>query len=251
YGAAVSQKGYDVKTCDDRFLVYSSAFQSLKIYNVYSVSTTIPTSGTHTITIAHNLGFYAPFVVIYNGSSSIGVNNSYFFCDSLGLSFTEDYHDNTENKLNELRIVITPYFDDMTAGATVYFTVILFLDDFRTFNEKIVNSGTTLGSSSTDYGIRISKDGYDVKTCDDINCVMSSSFFSHIVNKKGIYTATSDGVKTISHSLGYFPSTLIFKKRNGNDYINYVSTTINTSSVQEYMDNGDMLYYIIFKQKNG
>lgn len=256
YGAAVSQKGYDVKTCDDRFLVYSSAFQTLKIFNTYSVNTTIPASGVNTITITHNLGYYAPFVVLYNGSTSVGTSNTYFFCDSLGFSFTEDYYNNTKNHLNTLTIDVDEFFDDVTAGATVYFTVYIFLDDFRTISEKLVNTGVTSGASSTDYGIRISKDGFDVKTCDDINCVMSSSFFSNIVDKKGIATASSDGIMTISHGLGYFPGTLIFKKfavgdPNGSDYINYVTTTISTTDIQEYLNNGDSLYYIIFKQKNG
>jgi len=79
FGAAVSQKGYDVKTCADRFLVYSSAFSNLKINNVYSVSTTIPTAGNiNTITITHNLGYFAPVIVIYNGSTTRGITNSFF-----------------------------------------------------------------------------------------------------------------------------------------------------------------------------
>jgi len=265
YGAAVSQKGYDVKTCDDRFLVYSSAFQTLKIFNVYSVSVTLPADSgeftasastdyfTHTnhklqngdmiefndwgdglpspivegviyyvvsrtdntfkvsltlggsavnltadfsgdseyypldkaITISHNLGYYAPFFVIYNGGTTTGVEESHL--NSVDYSYI-----NAKNYQNELVIgSIDNNFNGNVAGDTIYFTVYVFLDDFSTIEEKIINNGISSGSSSTDYGIRISKEGYDVKTCDDKDCILSSSFFSQIIHKKGIEITNS------------------------------------------------------------
>jgi len=251
YGAAVSQKGYDVKTCADRFLVYSSAFQTLKIFNTYSVSTTIPASGDNTITINHNLGYLAPFIVLYNGSSSIGTSNTYFFCDSYFSSFTQDYWNNCRQYTDKLEIDVSSFFDDGTTGATVYFTVYIFLDDFRTVAEQNINTSTTSGASSNDYGIRISKSGYDVKTCADIDCVLSSSFFNQIINKKGILTSTADDLYSISHNLSYFPSVLVYYRSSGNSYMNYDTSIIQNNSIQRFLYNGDKLYYIIFKQKNG
>ena len=77
HGIAVSKDGYDVKTCADRFLCFSSAFHNLKVFARYSVSAVKPVSGNNHITIEHNLGFYAPFIVISNGTDgSLGTANS-------------------------------------------------------------------------------------------------------------------------------------------------------------------------------
>ena len=186
FGSAVSQKGFNVKDCADRFLVYSSKFQTLKIYNSYSVTGTIPAyntntfivdpdsnilvrgshglnngdivtlssdgtlpgglsegteyyvvnnggyyfqvsltpggsvvditssgTGTHTfvsdtihIKINHNLGYIAPFIAVYNGTTTLGTDNSYFFCDSQGYSMGVDWWDSCRNTENTLTITI-------------------------------------------------------------------------------------------------------------------------------------------------
>ncbi len=230
YGAIVSQKGYDAKTCADRFLVYSSAFQTLKVFGVYSVSAVVP-SDTTSVTITHNLGYYSPFFVIYNGSSIIGTTNSYFMSDSVG----DDLRIN--NYLNSLTLTIPSWFDNYDTGATVYFTIYIFIDDFSTVLGQNINTGTTIGSLSSDYGIRISKAGYDVKTCADIDCVLSSSFFNQIIHSKGIATGN------IAHTLGYVPSQLVYAFDT--DHIYYSKTQIDSTTL--YSNSGD--YYIIFKNK--
>ena len=251
YGAAVSQKGYDVKTCADKFLVYSSAFQTLKIFNTYAVTKTIPASGTSTITITHNLGYYAPYIVIYNGDTTKGVGTSHFFSiplsenvpPTIGPPVTRMY-------VNTLDIDVEDCYGN--SGNTIYFTVYIFLDDFRTVAENNINTGTANKASSIDYGIRFSKAGFDVKTCADKDCVLSSSFFNQIVHKKGI----SDGAN-VSHNLGYVPNYLTYGKRDGQNYISFISQT----NSQDYYDNIDSttlymppfpndwddMYYIIFK----
>ena len=76
YGMAVSQPGKDVKVTADRFFTLSSSFQSLKVLAVHEVTTTIPVSGTNVITITHNLGYFAPCLVVYNGSTTLGQGTS-------------------------------------------------------------------------------------------------------------------------------------------------------------------------------
>ena len=246
YGALVSQKGYDAKTCADRFLVYSSAFQTLKIFNTYAVTGTKPASGTNTITITHNLGFYAPYIVVYNGNTTRGTSQSFFFEDG-NESLLQ-----TRNYVNSLEIDIIPVFDlgNINNGDTVYFTVYIFLDDFRTVAEQNINTGTTLGASSTDYGIRISKDGFDVKTCADTDCVLSSSFFNQIVHKKGIYSSPTGVDGEISHNLGYVPNLLHYTRNNGASYIKYFRGAY-ISSARLYLVSSpyDTEYYIIFKDR--
>jgi len=241
FGAAVSQKGYDVKTCADRFLVYSSAFQTLKIFNTYSVSTTRPSSGENVITINHNLGYYAPFFVVYNGSTTRGVGSSFFMNDS-------SFAINARMKVNTLEIHVDDFFDllETNDGATVYFTVYIFLDDFRTVTEKNVNTDLTSGASSSDYGFRISKPGFDVKTCADKDCTLSSSFFNQIIHKKGI--TTSD---TIAHNLGYVPNFLKYTRYSGGDYIFFdgLMGSMTTTELNTTVLPGETAYYIIFKDK--
>lgn len=325
YGSAVSQEGYDVKSAADRLLVYSSAFSNLKIYNTYSLSTTIPDgasanftaatddtitssghglnngdvvnftttgtlpgglyefssgyyyyviekttntfkvsltssgssiditstgSGTHTwyrdtnvIDINHNLGYLAPAIMIYNGSTTIGQTNSYLMSDS-GAPF--DFNIST----NRTRILIPSAFDlgFSNPGDTIYFTVYQFLDTFDSYSNSTINTITTQGDVANDYGIRVSKEGFGVKTCDDIDCIFSSSFFSNIIHKKG-----TDTTGTITHNLGYIPSFLAYVKISGNDFLSSypfgVATT--TTTLESGVDvTGDTLYYIIFKSKS-
>jgi len=247
YGASVSQKGYDVKTCADRFLVYSSAWKNLKIFTAVEVSATIPASGTNTITINHNLGYYAPFFVIYTGSSTVGRANSYFFTDSFGYSL-DYFGDTIRQSANTLVIDVDSTFDDATPGATVYFTVYIFLDDFASISAKNVNTDTASGASSNDYGLRISKDGFDVKTCADIDCVLSSSFFNQIIHMSGATTGD-----TVTHSLGYYPNFFTFSRYSGigETFIYYETYPWATSSIIDFTGMGAdyTKYYLIFKDK--
>lgn len=237
YGSAVAQKGYDVKTCADRFLVYSSAFQTLKVYSVSSVSGSVPGSGVNTLTVTHNLGYYAPYAVIYNGSGNNESNWNYFACE-------------TRQYTNSLQIDIPDYLD----GSTAYFTVYIFLDNFSSIPQENINTSTTSGSSPQDYGIRISKSGYDVKTCTDEQCVLSNSFFNQIIHKKGNQSYTS-GYR-ISHNLGYIPNFMTFSRPSGQSYITALTGAFTPGSVDsEYLyfdqtaNSGRQLYYIIFKNK--
>jgi hypothetical protein len=252
YGFAVSQKGYDVKTCVDRKLVVSSAFQKLKVFKAQQVTGTIPASGTSTITFTHNIGFYAPYVVIYNGDTTRGTGTSCFFAVPLDETPPPDIASiKTRQYTNSLQIDVEDYFGNV--GDTIYFTVYVFLDDFSTLNQQNINTSTTTGATSTDYGLRVSKEGHDVKTCADVDLVMSSSYGSQIVHKKGI--ATSD----VSHNLGYIPNYLSYGRNSGDNYIEFIAQTMS-QDIYTSIDNTtlydppspqdvDYMYYIIFKNK--
>lgn len=272
YGSAVSQKGYDVKSCADRFLVFSSAFQTLKIFNRYSVSTTVPASGVNTITITHNLGYYAPFVVFNNGS---GNNLGAFFnegtSDALGSGLMQS---RCRQYANSLQIDIRAGFAGYATGTTVYLTAYVFLDNFATVSAQTIGSGTSVGASSVDYGIRVSKDGYDVKTCTNDQLVLSSSLYSSLVHRKGSGTG---GQVSVAHSLSYVPSFLAFKQYTGWNYIQAMVTAYSWQAEgdQAYIDGTNLVmsfnelifdpgpppetisspqsgwtfYYIIFKDK--
>ncbi len=64
YGLKVSQPGYNVLTCTDKQLVYSSKFATFRVFAFGSGSITIPNPvATSTVTITHNLGYRPAFAV--------------------------------------------------------------------------------------------------------------------------------------------------------------------------------------------
>lgn len=251
YGAKVSQKTYDVKTVADRLSVFSSSFQTLKVHSAQQVTGTIPSSGTNTITLTHNLGYYAPYIVIYNGDSTAGQGTSSFFAVPIDESAPPGISVLTTRQYqNYLEIDVPSSYG--SSGDTIYFTVYLFVDDFRTVEESTIKSSTTSTDSTDDYGFKVSKEGYSVWDADDSELVISSSFFNNIVHKKGI----SDGAD-VSHDLGYIPNYLAYGKRDAESFIQYIAQVYS----QDYFDNIDTttlyfppfpydwddMYYIIFK----
>ena len=64
YGVKVSQAGFDVKTCDKENLVFSSGYNTLKVFYSGSGSIAVPKAtlpsgppGKGLVTIVHNLGY--------------------------------------------------------------------------------------------------------------------------------------------------------------------------------------------------
>ena len=66
----------------------------------------------------------------------------------------------------------------------------------------------------TDYGLKVSKAGYDVKTAADDKLIYSSEFNNFKVYAAGTTTLTLTGVAQnyvdVSHSLGYVPAYMVF-----------------------------------------
>lgn len=243
-GAAVSQPGKDVKVTADRFFTLSSSFQSLKVLAVHEVNTTIPASGINTITITHNLGYYAPVLIVYNGSTTIGTNRSYLMSDTFS-----DL--DIEIGVNTIKINVEEGVFDTTSaiGATVYFTVYSFIDTFDAFTAPALSTDTTDSADGNDYGFRVSKPGFDVKTCADVDCVITSKRPSMTIHKKGI----ADAGDTIAHGLGYIPTILSFIKYSGNDFLSLNNYAVEVDATNLYfaeLNPSDTYYYIIFKSRN-
>lgn len=254
YGAAVSQRGYDVKSCADRFLLYSSAFQNLKIHSITKVTGTLP------IRITHNLGYKCPFEVIAHDAPQ------WAYYPWTRIPFSDGFFYNSVNAKgydNYIDIVNGEYDPEVSNS----YTVIIYLDNFETVAEKDVNSGTSLGSYSEDYGFRVSKDGYDVKTCTDLQCAFTSKqAFTEIVHKKGINTERS-GQVNISHNQGTPLKFLAFQKkttdsfitpmvRRGRTTLSLDGAYIDSSNLWCGIDLGDGtfatgydFYYIMFKNR--
>ena len=66
-----------------------------------------------------------------------------------------------------------------------------------------------------DYGIKISKPGFDVRTASDKDLVFSSKFDTFKVSVSGTGSFTADGtlqIAEIAHSLGYVPAFFVFSE---------------------------------------
>lgn len=243
YGAAVSQPGKSVKVTADRFFTLSSSFQSLKVLAVHQETTTIPASGTNTITITHNLGYYAPALIVYNGSTSIGTDKSYLMSDTFS-----DL--DIEVGLNTIKVHVPDDFDSTSSsqGDTVYFTIYSFIDTFDTFEAPVLSSDTTDSTDGNDYGFRISKPGFDVKTCADVDCIVTSKLAAMTVHKKGI----ADAGDTVAHGLGYIPSILAYIKYSGDSFLSLNNNAFSVDATNIYfqeLNPSDDYYYVIFKSR--
>jgi hypothetical protein len=159
YGLIVSQKCYDCKVCADRFIAYSSAFEGLKIFS----KTAVTISGGASYTITHNLGYYAPFIVFKSDGSIF------------------------QDCRQSVNTLILNYDGDLDSGVLKVF---IFANDFSSLTGVNINSGNTLGDSEEDYGLRVSKEGYDVMTCTDDQLMFSSSFYTNIIHTKGSISPT-------------------------------------------------------------
>lgn len=246
YGAAVSVKGYDVKTCADRFLLYSSAFQTLKIHSITKVTGTLP------LTVTHNLGHYCPFEIIrHSDYMRVPYGDGTFMVSTQAKTTTN---------------TITIYDGDFPANSDSY-TVIVYLNNFATVAEKVVNTATGSGGSSSDYGLRVSKAGYDVTTCTDLQCAFTSKQgFSEIVHKKGINTEHA-GQCQVSHNQAFPLKFLAFQKKTTESFITPMcrrgrsTLTLDGAYIDDsylYMgvdtgggafSNSYDFYYIMFKNK--
>ena len=208
FGAKISQKGYDVETCPDDKVAFSSSFQTLKIHSQHSVQGIVPSSGVTTITITHNLGFYAPFLVY---EMSFDKFTGGYARKIAGLDGARQY-------INRLEIDIPDTYP-APPGTTAQYNAYIFLDDFRVVNEENIDTGSPTQNFGDDYGIKVSKEGYDVLTATDDQLVFSSSFFTEIIHKKGSFSPTSNIQDSITHNLGYVPSAMVYAKRDTESFM--------------------------------
>jgi len=104
-----------------------------------------------------------------------------------------------------------------------------------------------------DYGFRISYDGYDVKTCDDKNCVVTSKYSNLKGSISGGGTATtqngSDTTVTIAHNLGYIPMARVIITFDSDWYFNtpYIWATASVDeNVNHWTDSTNLYIYYYY-----
>jgi len=199
YGAKVSRRGYDVNTASDRQLLWSSAFQSLKIVDRFDVSFTA--DNTERVLYTHNLG-YRPMFYVYSGSGSVLWH--------MKRIVTND----TDFRWYPGRIP-----GNLPLNPNANAKVIIFDVEINTvFNAPNIDLSDDPPAPYGDFGIKVSRDGFDVKTATLEELAFSSGgtlagqpVQLQLSHKYGYMTnVIGQNVQTIPHGLGYVPMFAVF-----------------------------------------
>lgn len=218
YGFKVSKTGYDVRTTEDKNLVFSSAFNTLKVYKKGNLSITTDGSGNATTDVTHGLGFAPAFKVFVKDGSDYYPDPS-TVNRNFGNSFFKLHAYTDSTKL---------YFQasGATASTTYHLKYYIFADLAQSF------SGTSV-SLSNDYGIKVAKPGVNVADAEVYELLYSSSFpvlkfddlkvGSFTMNLAAINCTDSPNTQStstsIAHGLGYPPMFLCaFRTDNSTIY---------------------------------
>jgi len=101
-----------------------------------------------------------------------------------------------------------------------------------------------------DYGIKISKPGYNVFTASIKNLILTSKAQQFKIHMKGTVNFTSDNQRiNIAHNLSYTPSYLVMTKSSANSYYNWatVNNYIDGTYLSLLGNTNDQASYVIFK----
>lgn len=201
YGAKVSRRGFDVETASDRQLLWSSAFQSLKIVDKFDVSFTCDNNVR--VLHTHNLG-YRPMFYLYSGQGSVLWHMKRIVVDD------------TDFRWFPGRI---PGNLPLTTSANA--KVLVFDVEMGTiFNAPSIDLVDDTTAPYGDFGIKVSRDGFDVKTASLDQLAFSSGgtlagqpVQLQLTHKYGYMTnVLGRNVQTIPHGLGYVPMFAVFAR---------------------------------------
>jgi len=231
FGLKFSDSGEDVGSAEDKDLVYSTKFSTLKLYSWDDTTLTTDGGGDGTREITHSLG-YAPAFFTFNKCTA-----SWSFMD--GSSYSNAYvpdvgtwnlwaDDAYHHAIHAYSDSSKFYFQarDATASKTYNLRYYLLADLAEDF------SGSGGPTTSENYGLKISKPGVDVKTAQEYELAYSTkykalqyhnvSFKTHSLTLPGIWascydTSVEEGTYVdINHGLGYPPLFLAFFESDGN-----------------------------------
>lgn len=187
YGIKVSKEGFDVRTCADKDLLFSSAFPSLNIlFEGVKIVNNIAFDPPEII-FSHNLGdFYAFAVYVLDDNMRLsvsGVLDSLISCDKNSI-----------------------YWEGgrISGQQTVYYQVFnwkLQTEYLSTVNKNV----SSIGELNKDFGIKISKEGHDVLTCELKDQILNSGGRTPMIHQSGSGRQAAFANATITHNLGYVP----------------------------------------------
>lgn len=124
YGIKVSQAGYDVKTANKENLVFSSKYDTLKLFANGSGSQNVPAAtapwgppGAATVIITHNLGYKPAFIIFCTSIWRSGNKFSPYTFKSIGAISP----DGEQYAADTTKIYIHFYNGDSSGARTIYY----------------------------------------------------------------------------------------------------------------------------------
>ena len=123
YGIKVSQSGNDVKTANKEYLVFSSKYDTLKLFSNGSGSQSVPAataggpSGTATVEITHDLGYKPAFIVFCTSIWRSNDKFSPYAYKSIGAISP----DGGQYAVDTTKLYIHLYNGDSTGARTIYY----------------------------------------------------------------------------------------------------------------------------------
>lgn len=175
WGLRISQTGVDAKTAAGTQLQFSSKYSTLKILNEGTTSLTTDGSGNGTASVAHNLGYAPAHYVWLLGTANFPFLDSGTYgtayapiTQSGGLWLANQGAISAYT--NSGSLIITA---GSAAATTTYNFKYYYLVDLGQ-----AYSGTAGITLVDDYGLKVSKDTYDVKSSPEYNMVYSQKYKS-------------------------------------------------------------------------
>lgn len=213
YGILVSEEGYDVSTAGDKNLTLKTGFSLL---NEFASGSVVMDSNPETIT--HSLGYAPQFLVWaiypdypdYEGLDTVLLMTANF---DAGSAYT------TTTALN-----LQPSSGQGSTSEAKYY---IFYEPLTT--------GTPAAVAGDEYGVVVSKDGFDVATTNMNQKTLDSKFNSMKIFTEDteISTGSTDIDIAIPHGLNVIPGYLIyFKVGSGKWYSTWEKEDVSGANVQ-------------------
>ena len=195
FGIKASKHRENVLTTANKNLVYSSGFNSLKIYS--SGNTTATGDPTD---ISHSLGYESAFLAY---SYDVSDDSGYLLSMGLGAAWITATMDNAKLR-----------FDNTANGDKVAYFIL--------YDPADTSFTDYAGSKTESLGVKISQDGENVADVTDTDLSFNSEF--NTLQIRDIYTMngpTSGGKITINHNYGYPPAFLAQIQRTSGGTVYY------------------------------
>ena len=245
YGSKASQRGYNVQTCGDSQLLYSSEWPLLMINE--SGSKVISNATTDITISTHGLGYVPVYLVFDNsGYGSETAGNSVLI--SPGVSQWVGVNSTALKWLGSTR----------SAGAgslTIYYYIFRY-NMATSFTAANITTARESAGATADYGIKTTKAGKDISSTDYRDFGLHTNTRSPLVHKTGTFSlGAGGGTQNVTHNLGHEPMFYIFGNLTiyGDGYYQLMATaddckaTATTTSITFNSPYQGDFFYIIFK----
>lgn len=190
FGIKVSEPGHSVWTAEDKNLSLKTGMTLLKVYKAGNIS--LSSSGWNTV--SHSLGYVPQYLAYVKDPSytpdSVFLAKGYFGQLTLPSAIA---------KINTSNLYLYKTYTDQNAFYYIFY--------------EPVDTGTAPSVvEEKTYGLKISKDGKDVKSANILEQTFNSEKNSIKIITDGFTTSTASGSRTvnIAHNLPFIPGFLVY-----------------------------------------